>query len=105
MRSFSVAGRRVVRAIDLSENEAGGIITLLDDVEPRNTGFTDAIRSILDGCLNEMSHAVRFHMNVHVNDMHELYDPSHSCARIELNGCNHGRGASGNTEGESARRP
>jgi hypothetical protein len=87
MRRLSVTRRRVVTAIHLRENEPGGVVALLDHVEPRDPGFLDAVRSILNRGLNVIGHAVRFHMNVHVNDEHKLYHRLFDFASNVASGC------------------
>jgi hypothetical protein len=70
MPGFLVRGGRFQRAVSLHEDEPGGIILLLQHIELGNAGFLDAVPGILSAGFLEGFDAIRFDVNVHVNNEH-----------------------------------
>ncbi len=70
MSGFLVAGRRLGIAIDLYQQEPGGIIGLLDDIEARDAGFSDTVTGVFDRGGSEGVGAFRFHFYMNMNDEH-----------------------------------
>ena len=70
MRGLLVLRGRVVGAIDLDEDEARRVIGLLYDIEPGNAGFLDAVARVFERSRLKGFHALRFHLNVDVNNEH-----------------------------------
>ncbi len=68
MLCFLMGGGRVGRAITLHQDEPGRVILLLDDIEPGNTSFLDALPRVREGRLLKRLDRFRLHMNVNVNN-------------------------------------
>ena len=72
MSGFLVAGRCLGIAIDLDQQEPGGIIGLLDDIEARDAGFLDTVLGVFDRGSPEGVGAFRFHFYLNMNDEHPV---------------------------------
>ena len=70
-----VLGRGIRRAVDLDQNEAGGIVSTLNHVEARNAGFLNAVARVFDGSLLESLDGIGFDMDMDLGDQHS----SHYC--------------------------
>ena len=67
MSGLLVLSRRVGAAIHLDKHKARQVVLLLDDIEPRDAGFTDTFARIIERRSFESIDAFRLdpHMNVH----------------------------------------
>lgn len=72
MGGFLVAGRRLGIPIDLDQQESGGIIGLLDDIEARDAGFPDTVAGVFDRGGPEGVGAFRLHFYLNMNDEHPV---------------------------------
>jgi len=67
---FLVMGCGFVSAIDLSQQEPGWVVGLLDHIEARDARFFHAVLRVLDaGCFEGLD-GFRFDSNMNVNDEH-----------------------------------
>ena len=60
--------RRPRVPIRLDEHKTGRVVLLLGDIEPRNAGFFDALPRVEEGGLLEGLDALRFYVNMNVNN-------------------------------------
>ena len=72
MGGFLMAGRRLGVPIDINQQEPGGIIGLLDDIEARDAGFPDTVAGVFDRGGSEGIDAFRFHLYMNMNDEHPV---------------------------------
>jgi len=70
VRCFLVSGRGPVRPVHLREQEPGGIVRLLEDIEPGDSRFPDTRAGIGQRGFLERIDAPGFHLNVDVDDEH-----------------------------------
>ena len=70
MGGLLVAGRILRGAIDLLEDEAGGIILLLDHIEAHHPGFAHAVAGVLERGRAEGLNLSIFDTDVDVDDEH-----------------------------------
>src|SRR5688572_7284608 len=62
---------RVLRAtVDLDQDEARGVVLLLDDVEPHHPRLADAVTGVLASNSDEPIHRFRLYVNKNVDDEH-----------------------------------
>src|SRR2546429_1671697 len=73
MRSLFVCRRRVRVAIDFDEHETVWVVRVLDDIKAGNARFLDAVARVLECGLPERLDALRFHMNLDMDDQHDLF--------------------------------
>src|SRR3954453_15136423 len=66
MCGFPVSRRPFRSQVDLNEDEATGIITLPNHIQPCHAGFLNAVRGILDARSFELLDELRLYMNVDV---------------------------------------
>ncbi len=83
MFSLLVSSRCVRGPVSLNENEAGRVVLLLQDVEPGNAGFLNALAGVGKCGLLERIDQVRFYPNVYVDNKHGAAKAS-TCLQIEL---------------------
>src|SRR5439155_11834523 len=60
-------------AIDFDEHETVRVVRLLDDIKAGNARFLDAVARVLECGLPERLDALRFHMNLDMDDQHDLF--------------------------------
>ena len=67
---FLVPDRGIIAAIHLDQNEAGRIIDFLHNIKPCDTGLGKTMAGVLSRSRLESFNALRFHMNVNVDNEH-----------------------------------
>jgi hypothetical protein len=67
-----VRGGSLGSAIALHQREARGIVSLLDNIETRDTRLLHAVPGILDRSPEKRRDAIRLHMDVDVHNQHRL---------------------------------
>ena len=70
MRGLLVMGGGLVAAINLDQQEAGGVIGLLHQVKPGNARLLHAVARILEAGFLKGVNEFRFDSRMHVNDKH-----------------------------------
>jgi hypothetical protein len=58
-------------AVGLNENKAGGILGMLETLEPGDARFLDALARVGEGGLLKGIHGLGFDMNMDMNDEHK----------------------------------
>jgi hypothetical protein len=72
MRRFSVAGRVFWITVCFDQYEAGGIILLLNKIEPDNSRFLEAIFGVIDSKGFELIDGIRFNVGIDKNYEHNV---------------------------------
>src|SRR5437899_7864947 len=72
MRSLLMLRRRIGVAIDLDEHKPCRVVLLLDDIEPGDAGFADAVARIFERGLFEGLDAFRFNAHMNMDNKHRF---------------------------------